>query len=422
MTSSAGAPEVTPILHVDMDAFFVSVAIRHQPELWQQPVVVGGHARGVVTCANYPARAYGIHAAMPGSMARRLCPQLVSVRLDFGEVSEVSQQVREIFRRATPLVEVVSVDEAFLDVRGATRLFGSPERIAHRIRRQIADELKITCSVGVAPTPSVAKVGSRKAKPDGVVVVRPDDIPGFLHPLDVGELYGVGPSTRNRLRKLGFETVGDIARTPVPALHQILGPRLGGHLHRLATGTDRRELTGRLGPDLPETTGARSSGELARPLAPSEGVTARSADRSTGAQETFARDLSDRDDIVRELLRLSARVTRRMRRAGTVGRTVALTVRFTDFTTISRSRTLTDPTDVTQEVHTTAVRLFDDLQLRGRALRLVGVRVEHLVAREGTGRQLVIGERERGWSEADRAVDRVADRFGSNLVRRASLI
>jgi DNA polymerase-4 len=392
VTSSAGAPEATPILHVDMDAFFVSVAIRHQPELWDQPVVVGGHARGVVTCANYPARAYGVRAAMPGSMARRLCPQLVSVRLDFGEVAEVSRQVREIFRRATPLVEVVSVDEAFLDVRGAIRLFGTPERIAERIRRQIAEELSITCSVGVAPTPSVAKVGSRKAKPDGVVVVRPEDVPGFLHPLDVGELYGVGPSTRNRLRRLGFETVGDIARTPVPTLHQILGPRLGGHLHRLATGTDRRELT------------------------------ARSADRSTGAQETFGHDLSDREDIVRELLRLSARVAGRMRRAGTVGRTIALTVRFTDFKTISRSRTLPDPTDITQEVHATAVRLYDELNLRGRSLRLVGVRVEHLVAREGTDRQLVLGERERGWSDADRAMDRVAARFGSSLVRRASLL
>ena len=393
MTSSAGDPEATPILHVDMDAFFASVAIRHRPELWDLPVVVGGHARGVVTCANYPARAYGIRAAMPGSMARRLCPQLVSVHLDHGEVADVSEQVREIFRRATPLVEVVSVDEAFLDVSGATRLFGSPEQIAQRIRHQISDELKITCSVGVAPTPSVAKVGSRKAKPDGVVVVRPRDVPGFLHPLDVGELYGVGPSTRTRLRKLGFETVGDIARTPVPTLDQILGPRLGGHLHRLATGTDR-----------------------------SEGATARSADHSTGAQETFGHDLSAREDIARELLRLSARVTRRMRRAGTVGRTVALTVRFTDFKTISRSHTLPDPTDVTQEVHATAVRLFDELNLRGRALRLVGVRVEHLVAREGTDRQLILGESERGWSEADRAMDQVAERFGSNLVRRASLL
>ncbi|MBO0842323.1 MAG: DNA polymerase IV [Nocardioides sp.] len=389
-----------------MDAFFASVAIRDRPDLWHHPVAVGGGARGVVTCANYPARAYGVKAAMPGGMARRLCPQLVSVGLDFGEVSTVSKAVREIFRRATPAVEVVSVDEAFLDVSGAIRLFGTPQQIAERIRRQIREELRITCSVGVAATPSVAKVASRRAKPDGVVVVTPEEIPRFLHPLDVGELYGVGPSTRARLRRLGFETVGDIARTPPATLEQILGARLGGHLHRLATGTDRRRVIGysdrmslRLGesgPDLP--------------------------DRSTGAQETFARDLSDRADIVRELLRLSARVTRRMRRSGAVGRTVCLTVRFTDFTTITRSRTLPDPTDVTTEVHAVAVRLLDELRLRGRPLRLVGVRVEGLRAREGAERQLVLGERERGWSHADRAIDQVTDRFGTQLVRRASLI
>ena len=396
MTASAGAAVETPILHVDMDAFFASVAIRDRPELRDVPVVVGGFARGVVTCANYPARAYGVRSAMSGAQARRLCPQLVSVSLEPGVVSEVSRAVREIFRRATPVVQVVSVDEAFLDVGGSVRLLGPPVEIAERIRAEILAEQRITCSVGVAASPSVAKVASRHAKPDGVVVVPPAGLPAFLHPLDVGELYGVGPKARARLRRLGFVTVGDLARTPLPVLRQVLGNRLGTHLHHLAHGTDSRDLTPRRGPDEP--------------------------DRSMGSQETFGRDVSDRETIVRELLRLSERVTRRLRAGGVAGRTVTLTVRFTDFVTITRSRTLPDPTDVSREVHRTAVALYDALRLRDRPLRLVGVRVEGLVPRSRAHRQGVLGERERGWAEADRAADRAAERYGHHAVRPASLL
>lgn len=386
----------TPILHVDMDAFFASVAIRDRPELWDVPVAVGGGGRGVVTCANYAARAYGVRSAMSGSEARRLCPQLVSVPLEPGVVSHVAKAVREIFRAVTPVVEVVSVDEAFLDVSGAVRLLGEPTMIAEQIRRRIRDEQRITCSVGIAATPSVAKVASRHAKPDGVVVVRPSGLAAFLHPLDVGELYGVGPKARARLHRLGFVTVGDLARMPLPLLQQALGERFGTHLHHLAHGTDGRDLTSRRGPDEP--------------------------DRSMGAQETFGRDVSDRETIVRELLRLSERVTRRMRAGGVAGRTVTITVRFTDFTTITRSRTLPDPTDVTREVHQTAVGLYDALRLQRIPLRLVGVRVEGLVPRTRVHRQGILGERERGWPEADRAADRAAERYGSRAVRPASLL
>jgi len=386
----------TPILHIDMDAFFASVAIRDRPELWDQPVAVGGGPRGVVTCANYVARSYGVRSAMPGVAARRLCPHLVSVSLEPGLVSEVSRAVREIFYRATPAVCVVSVDEAFLDVGGAVRLLGPPEQIAESLRAQIRAEQRITCSVGVAPSPSVAKVASRHAKPDGVVVVGPQALAAFLHPLDVGELYGIGPKARARLHRLGFATVGDLARTPLTTLQQILGARLGSHLHRLAHGTDSRDLTPRRGPDEP--------------------------DHSMGAQETFGRDVADREAIARELLRLSERVTRRMRAGGVTGRTVTLTVRFTDFVTITRSRTLPDPTDVSREVHHAAVGLYDALRLERTPLRLVGVRVEGLLPRTRTHRQGILGEREHGWAEADRAADRAAERYGKHAVGPASLL
>jgi len=393
--TSAGAP-ATPILHVDMDAFYASVATRERPELRDAPVIVGGGSRGVVLSASYAARRHGIHSAMPMTRARRLCPQAVVLPPDFEVFGQVSASVMECFRRVTPLVEVLSLDEAFLDVRGAARRLGSPLEIAERLRATIHDEQGITCSVGVAAAVTVAKLASRRAKPDGVVVVPPGQVTAFLHPLDVGELWGVGEKTRAMLHRLGLVTVGDVAHTPLRTLQRAVGDGLGSHLHDLAWGTDRRVITPRRGPDEP--------------------------DRSMGADETFGRDTDDRAVVLRELLRLSARVTGRMRAAGVAGRTITLKVRFADFTTITRSRTLPEATDVTQEVYRTAVRLYDALGLQRARLRLVGVRVEGLVPRETVQRQLVLGERDRGWSEADRAVDRAARRFGSAAVRPASLL
>ncbi len=385
-----------PILHVDMDAFYASVATRGRPELQDVPVIVGGGHRGVVLSANYLAREHGVHSAMPTTRARRLCPQAVVIPPDFEELGRVSSSVMENFRRVTPLVEVLSLDEAFLDVSGSTRRLGSPRDIAEQLRATIHDEQAITCSVGVAATVSVAKLASRRAKPDGVVVVPPEAMTSFLHPLDVGELWGVGEKTREVLHRLGLLTVGDVAHTPLRTLQRAVGAGLGSHLHELAWGTDRRVITPRRGPDEP--------------------------DRSMGADETFGRDTDERDTIVRELLRLSARVTGRMRVAGVAGRTVTLKVRFADFTTITRSRTLPEATDVTQEIYRTATRLYDALGLQRARIRLVGVRVEGLVARESVQRQLVLGERERGWSDADRAVDRATRRFGAAAVRPASLL
>ena len=384
-----------PILHVDMDAFYASVMLRDRPELQQLPVVVGGGHRGVVLAANYPARRFGVRAGMPGAQAQRACPQAVRLAPDFAEFEQVSRSVMETFREVTPLVEAYSLDEAFLDVSGAARALGTPLQVAEWLRATIYDEQRITCSVGLAATVSVAKLASRRAKPDGVLVVPPDKVVEYLHPLDVGELFGVGSRTRAKLHNLGLLTVGDVAALSLPVLQQILGLAAGRHLHQLAWGSDRSVLAPRRSDDDPE--------------------------RSMGAEETFSRDTADPDVINRELLRLAARVTSRMRAAGLAGRTVVIRVRFSDFTTITRSHALTDPTDVTTQVHAEAVRLFAALGT-SRRIRLVGVRVEGLRSREGLGRQLLLGEREHGWSEADRAVDRAARRFGRGSVRPATLL
>ncbi len=397
---SADKSALTPILHVDMDAFYASVALRDRPELQDQPVIVGGGHRGVVLSANYVARRYGVRSAMPTTRARRLCPQAVVIAPDFEVFGQVSSSVMENFRRVTPLVEVLSLDEAFLDVRGSTRRLGTPRQIAEQLRATIHDEQGITCSVGVAASVSVAKLASRRAKPDGVLEVPPEEITSFLHPLDVGELWGVGEKTRAMLHRLGLVTVGDVAHTPLRTLQRAVGVGLGSHLHELAWGTDRRTIT-------PRNVSAFGGGD---------------PDKSMGAQETFGRDTDDRETVVRELLRLSAKVTGRMRVAGVAGRTVSITVRFADFTTITRSRTMPEATDVTQEVYRTATRLYDALGLQRARLRLVGVRVEGLVPRETVHRQLLLGEREHGWSDADRAVDRATLRFGSAAVRPASLL
>jgi DNA polymerase-4 len=392
----AAASRECPILHVDMDAFYASVATRDRPDLYDVPVIVGGGQRGVVLSANYLAREYGVHSAMPTTRARRMCPQAVVVPPDFETFTAVSSSVMETFRQVTPLVETLSLDEAFLDVSGSVRRLGTPYSIAEHLRARIFDEQAITCSVGVAGTVSVAKLASRRAKPDGVLVVPPRTVTSFLHPLDVDELWGVGEKTAQQLNRLGLVTVGDIAHTPLATLQRAVGVALGTHLHQLAWGEDRRVITPRRGPDEP--------------------------DKSIGADETFGRDTDDREVVLREVLRLSAKVAGRMRTAQVAGRTVTLKVRFADFTTITRSKTMPEATDVTQEIYRTASNLFTALGLQRARLRLVGVRVEGLVPRATVQRQLVLGDRERGWSEADRAIDRAALRFGTAAVRPATLL
>jgi DNA polymerase-4 len=382
----------SPILHVDLDAFYASVELRDRPELRGRPVIVGGGQRGVVLSATYEARQAGVHAAMPGARARRLCPDAVFLRPRHEEYARVSAGVMEILGEITPLVEPLSMDEAFLDVAGARRRFGRPTRIAQDIRDRIADEQGVTASVGVAPTKFVAKLASTRAKPDGLLVIPAAEVVGFLHRLPVGALWGVGESTEERLLRLGLHTVADLAHVPEHTLVRAFGPALGAHLFALAWGRDTR----RVEPEEPE--------------------------RSIGHQETFGHDVDDPVVLRRELLRLSTKVGTRVRAAGLLARTVTLTVRFADFSTITRSRTLADPTDVTQEIYATAGGLLDGLRLQRARLRLVGVRAERLVDPRRTPRQLTFDDRPFGWSDADRATDRAARRFGKHAVRPAALV
>ena len=385
------------VLHVDMDAFYASVMTRDRPELRDLPVIVGGGHRGVVLSANYRARRSGVRSAMPMTRARRTCPDAVVLAPDFHAFATVSASVMEVFRQVTPLVQALSIDEAFLDVSGAVRRLGSPRAIAESIRARVADEQGITCSVGVADSIGVAKVASRRAKPDGLLVVPPAATTAFLHPLPVEELWGVGEKTAEQLHRFGLVTVGDVAHTPVATVQRALGTGLGAQLHRLAWGEDSRVVTASRGPE-------------------------EEPDKSIGAEETFSRDTDDPDVLLRELLRLSAKVAARGRAAGVVARTVTLKVRFADFTTITRSRTASEATDVTREVYETAALLLSGLGLQRARVRLVGVRLEGLAARGSICRQLVLGSPDQGWPEADQAVDRAVWRFGPAAVQPASLL
>lgn len=381
------------ILHIDMDAFYASVELRRRPELRGRPVIVGGTgSRGVVLSATYECRAYGVHSAMPMMRARQLCPAAVVIPPDFAAYQDASAGVMEVFRAVTPLVEPLSLDEAFLDVAGARRRLGRPAQIGELIRARVQDEQDITCSVGVASTKFVAKLASARCKPDGLLVVPADDVVAFLHPLPVAALWGVGERTEEQLLRLGLRTVGDLARVPVCTLQRALGPAAGGHLAALAWGRDDRVVV---------------------PHEP---------DRSIGAEETFPTDVDDPAVIHRELLRLAERTAVRLRATAQVGRTVSIKVRFADFTTLSRSRTLPSATDVGRTVYDTGRMLFDGLGLQRARLRLVGVRVEGLTPAAGVPRQLILGERDSGWREAEQAADRAAHRFGAGAVRPATLV
>jgi len=380
------------ILHVDMDAFYASVELRFRPELRGKPVIVGAGQRGVVLSATYQARALGVHSAMPVSRAKRIAPQAIFIEPDHQAYAEVSRNVMALFTSITPLVEPLSLDEAFLDIAGAQRRLGSPTSIAEMIRSRIADEQLITCSVGVATTKFVAKLASTTCKPDGMLIVPADAVIEFLHPLPVGALWGVGDRTEEQLHRLGLTTVGDVAHASLQTLQRALGPAAGRHLHDLAWGRDPRQ------------------------------VVAHEADKSVGAETTFPADLDDAAAIHAHLLNLADRVGVRLRSSEHVGRTIQLKVRFADFSTVTRSRTLSQATDVTQEIYRTARTLFDDLGLQRVRIRLVGIRVEGLQPRSAAVQQLALGEPAVGMREAEQAMDQLRRRFGPGAIRPARLV
>jgi DNA polymerase-4 len=345
----------------------------------------------VVLSATYEARTYGVASAMPMARARRLCPQAVVISPDHRLYARISDAVMAVFRDVTPLVEPLSLDEAFLDVAGAVRRLGSPAMIGQQIRDTIADEQGITCSVGVAATKFVAKLASGLAKPDGLVVVPQAEATSFVQQLPVGALWGVGERTEEELVRLGLHTVADIAHTPAETLRRALG-ETGVHLHELSWARDPRRVA-------PART-----------------------EKSVGSDETFSYDIDDPEEIRRRLLRLSDRTAARARAQGMMGRTVTIRVRFADFTTITRSRTLRGPTDVSRDIYATAVSLFDGLGLRRVRIRLVGVRLEGLQEAATAPVQGLLDEPEHGWRDADRAVDRASARFGAGAVQPASLV
>ncbi len=373
-----------PILHVDMDSFFVEVERLDDSDLIGKPVAVGGTGgRGVVASASYEARSFGVRSAMPVGEARRRCPGLVIVNTSHGRYGAVSAEIFEIMRSFTPLVEGISIDEAFLDVSGLRLHHASTEEIGARIRAVIKEQIGIPASVGIAASKFVAKLASKHAKPDGMLRIAAGTELEFLHPLDVGELWGVGEATERALSDLGIRTIGDLAETPLRLLEHRIGSASAQHLSALARARDPRTVEG--------------------------GTSA----RSISSEGTFANDLRDLDAIERETLRMCDQVAARLTKARVAGHTITLKVRFSDFTTISRSSRHSEPIASTAEIWETARMLIGRAEIGARSLRLLGVAVSDLVDVGGT-RQMVLG-RERADAAAD-AVDGVRERFGAGAV------
>lgn len=398
MTDSAS------ILHVDLDAFYASVEQLRDPDLAGKPIAVGG---GVVLAASYEARAFGVRSAMPLRTARRLCPPLVVVPGNFADYLELSDQVFDICRDFTPLVEQISIDEAFLDVDGAIHLFGPADAIAREIRRRVKEETGLVVSIGVARTKFLAKVASRVAKPDGLHVVPPDDELSFLHALPVAAIWGVGRVTEQKLHDLGIHTVGELAHTASKTLQRHLGKGVGGHLHALAWNRDPRPV-----------------------------VTTHRA-KSVGAQSAFGNGGEDPSARRRILLDLADRIGRRLRAKQRAARTITVRIRFDDMTAITRSTTLRAPIATTPAIAATAIHLAEHgiaEAARDRRVNLLGISTSGLVTAPHLQLELplaaTLGEdlahagsaEERNRHELDLALDALRERFGKKAVGRASLM
>jgi DNA polymerase-4 len=378
------------ILHVDMDAFYASVAELDNPQYKGKALVVGAGVRGVVLSANYEARKFGIRAAMPVGRAKRMAPHAIFIPPEHHRYSEISERVMTIFNSYTPLVEPISLDEAFLDVTGSQKLFGTGREIAAKIREQVEKEEGITCSVGIAPSKFIAKLASQHCKPNGMLEIKSDRILEFLHPLPVRAIWGVGPKTAESLDRLGLHTVADIANTARSTLIRALGDATGESLYELAWGRDYRD------------------------------VVVNEPEKSIGNEETFSRDIDSPEEILREFLRMSEKATARLRDANLFAKTITIKIKFADFSTITRSKTLPLAIDGTHETYEVVKKLYLALRNDGARIRLVGVSLSNL--QEDVPVQLELGARERGWREADSAIDKATARFGRASVRPGRLI
>ncbi|MGZ9163519.1 MAG: DNA polymerase IV [Candidatus Deferrimicrobiaceae bacterium] len=403
-------PRHREIIHLDLDAFYASVEVSDNPDLSGKPVIVGGgEKRGVVTAASYEARKFGVHSAQPVATARRLCPDGVFLPVRMSRYKEMSDRVFEIFRRFSPLVEALSIDEAFLDVTGTDRLFGGALEIARKIKAAVAAETGLTVSAGVAASKFVAKIASDMHKPDGLTVVPRGKEKEFLGPLPVGKLWGVGKVTETALHRMGVKTIGDLASVPAETLRKKFGEH-GPHLHRIANGIDDREVE------------------------PEHEV------KSIGHEDTYDEDIRDGKEIEKELLSLAHRVSSRLRRKGFRGRTVTLKVKYHNFTQVTRAATMPFPTDDGATIYRTVLPLLKKTEAGRRPVRLLGISVSHFgekrSPREEWGQIPLFGKRPELRSPSSRetperdpartaklneAVDRIREKYGEKGIRPGTL-
>ena len=382
------------IIHLDMDAFYAAVEVLDNPSLKGKPVIVGGpHKRGVVSSASYEAREFGVHSAQPMATAIRLCPKGIFLPVRMSRYREVSDRVFEIFCRFTPVVEPLSIDEAFLDVTGSAALFGPPEEIAKMIKRAVCEEIGITVSAGVAPSKFVAKIASDLQKPDGLTIVAEEGLKVFLEPLPIEKLWGVGKVTQKALALLGVQTIGDLSRFPVKVLENNFG-KLGTHLHLLSQGIDDREV------------------EVSHEV------------KSIGHEETFVHDIIDIAAVKKELLSLATRVSRRLRSEGITGRTVTLKVKYSDFVQVTRSDTFPEATEDGWEIFQRCCGLLNKTEVGKRPVRLLGISLSHLTSQANEKQMSLFrsdgtGTRKR---KLNVAIDRISEKYGEEGILPGTLL